>query len=351
MLLAGHRYRGGLFALVFALTTMTAAAIGQTDAASKKEGLQREFNAACEEKDFPRAADIGLKLTALEPKDFVSQYRLAAVYALSGDRTNALKWFKNCADNGYSDIRTAKTDPDFESIRSDEAFQDALEVIRKNRRVAYEEFKVKAAEKEPLVILSPDHDNTTEAPLLIVMHDDGGTAEEFAEIFRDTAQRMGAILIAPRAVYPAEGGGYRWGKRYEGDFVLMRALELTTNRYNTHQRQRVVVGLGEGGTIAMVSAYRHAQEFRGVIAVAPQYDPLFAPPPNPMRSRVPRYYLMVGDKDEALEDCRKYAAEYKAMPLEVKLKVYEGLGHELPKNFTAELQRALTYVRARVRTR
>jgi tetratricopeptide (TPR) repeat protein len=110
MLLTGHRYCGGLLVWGLALTTVAAAAIAQTDAAPKKEDLQREFNIACEKKDYPRAVDLGLKLAALDPKDFMSLYKLAAVYALNGDKANALKWFKSCADNGYTEIRTARID-------------------------------------------------------------------------------------------------------------------------------------------------------------------------------------------------------------------------------------------------
>jgi predicted esterase len=176
------------------------------------------------------------------------------------------------------------------------------------------------------------------------MHDDGGTAEAIAEVFKESAQSIGAILVAPRAVYSAKGGGYRWGKGYEGDHVVMEALAYANSHYNIEPRRRVVAGYSQGGTIAMVSAYRNPYEFQGVIAIAPQYDSLFAPPPNPMRSAVPKYYLMVGAKDEALEDSRKYADEYWAMSLDVELEVHEGLGHEFPENLTAELQKALRFV-------
>lgn len=344
MLLNGHRYWGGLLVWGLALTTVAAAAIAQTGTAPKKEDLQREFNNAYEKKDYPRAVDLGLKLAALDPKDFMSQYKLAAVYALNGDKANALKWFKGCADNGYTEIRTARIDPDFESIRHEEAFQDAIEIIRKNRRVAYEEFKARVAKKEPLVILPPNHDVATAAPLLIVLHDDGGTAEAIAEVFKEPAQSIGAILVAPRAVYSAKGGGYRWGKRYEGNYVVMEALAYANSRHNIEPRRRVLAGFSQGGTIAMVAAYRNSFDFQGVIAIAPQYDSLYAPSPNPMRSPVPKYYLMVGAKDEALEDSRKYADEYRAMSVDVELEVHEGLGHEFPKNLTAELQKALRFV-------
>ena len=333
--------------MLLGLAILAAATAAQTDASSTKEDLQRKFNTACEKKDFASAIEIGLKVAELDPKDSMLQYRLASAYALNGDKTNALKWFKRCTENGYADIQTAKTDPDLEIIRADQAFQDALEVIRENRRVAYEEFKKKAAEMEPLVILPPNHDPAIAAPLLIVIHENGGNAEKIAEVFKEPAQRLRAILVAPRAVYPSPGGGYRWGNRYEGDYLVMQAIEHAASHYNIDRRQRVVAGIGEGGTIALVSAYRHAQEFRGVIAVAPQYDPLYAPPPNPMSSRVPRYRLMVGVDDEALEGCRKYAEEYRAALLEIQLKVYEHAKDRLPENRTPELIKALKYVLSR----
>jgi predicted esterase len=127
----------------------------------------------------------------------------------------------------------------------------------------------------------------------------------------------------------------------------MQAIEHAADHYNIDRRRCVVAGIAEGATIAMVSAYRQAQEFRGVIAVAPQYDSLYAPPPNVMSTPVPRYYLMVGVDDPALEDCRKYAEEYRMESLEVQLKVYEHLKDGFPENRTAELIKALKYVLSR----
>ena len=347
MLSEGQLRCGRLLVLVLGLVVLPVTTVAQTDASTTKVDLQRQFNTAYDQKDYAEAIEIGLKVAALDPKDFMPQYRLAAAYALKGDKANALDWFKRCTENGYADIQTAKADPDFESIRADQAFQNALEVIRKNRRAAYEDFKEKAAELEPLVIVPPNYEHATAAPLLVVMHENGGDAEKVAEVFKEPAQRLGAILIAPRAVYPNQGGGHRWGSRYEGDYMVTQTIEYAANHFNIDRRRRVVIGIAEGGTIALVSAYRHAQEFRGVIAVAPQYDSLYAPPPNIMSTRVPRYVLMVGVDDEALADCRKYVKEYRAASLEIELKVYEHLKDGFPENRTAELVKALKYVLSR----
>ena len=304
-----RRYCAALLWSMVALTTVVAAARGQTEVASPKKDLQRKFNAAYEKAEFPRAVEIGLKLTTLDPKDSLAAYDLARAYARNDDKAKALEWFKRCGDNGFIEIKMALDEPALDTIRSEQIYLDTLEVIRKKRREAYEQFKKDVAKNEPLVIVPPDYDSSSVAPLLVVLHGEGSSAAEWAKIWKESAAKMGAVLVAPQAFRPTDEGGLGWGETYEDAhravYITKQALDYAVGKYDIHPRNRILAGFSQGGAVALTTGYRYPFDVGGVIAIAAPYNPDIARAPSPLRSPTPKYYLMVGDKDEALKDSRK----------------------------------------------
>lgn len=336
--------------LASAFLVLGTATAAQTDIGpAKTPALAHEFDVAFQKGEYARAIEIGLKLAKLKPEDPNWSYNLARAYARKKDKANALKWLEKCATDGFTDLKRAKRDPDLAFIGSDQAYLDACEVIKKNRLAAWDVFKAKVAEKSPLVIVPEDYDESVPAPVLIVLHDRGGNSAEFVKVWREATQKAGVILVAPIAVCELEGGGFSWGESpdaaHEAAHSVMHALTHAIENYNVNPRRYLVGGLGQGASMALMTAYRYAHKIHGVIAVNALYDPSKAPPPNPLRSMPTRYFLMVGGDDkESLKDNRQIVEEYEAEGLEVKLRVYKGIGHEFPRDTTGELGEALEFV-------
>lgn len=81
--------------------------------------------------DYPRALlcyEIAAK--AKENNPYV-WYNMASVYALMGDKKNALDALKRAVNNGFDDALFLQEDSDFESIREDKEYQKLIETIRK----------------------------------------------------------------------------------------------------------------------------------------------------------------------------------------------------------------------------
>ena len=337
--------------LASALLLLAATAVAQTDTTSMKKApaLAHEFDVAFQQKEYGRAIEIGLDLAKLQPNDPRWSYNLARAYARSKDKANALKWLEKCAADGFTDLKRAKRDPALAFIGSERAYLDICAAIKKNRAAAWKAFKTKVAEKKPLVIVPEHYDEEVPPPVLVVLHDRGGNSEEFVKIWQEAAQRAGVILVAPITVCELEGGGFSWGESpdaaHEAAHLVMEAFKYVRENYNVNPRRYLVGGLGQGASMALMVAYRYAHRIHGVIAVNALYDPSEASPPSLLRSIPAKYLLMVGaDDTESLKDNRQIVKEYEAEGVEVKLKVFKGIGHEFPKNTTAELSEALDFV-------
>ena len=81
--------------------------------------------------DYPRALlcyEIAAK--AKENNPYV-WYNMASVYALMGDKKNALDSLKRAVNNGFDDALSLQEDSDFESLRQEKEYQKLIESIPK----------------------------------------------------------------------------------------------------------------------------------------------------------------------------------------------------------------------------
>ncbi len=334
-------------AIVLAALLTNAAVAGPEDSA-KQNDLSQKFDAAYKAGEFEDAIKIGLKLCETSPKDYMFPFNLARVYALQGDKDNALKWFQKAADNGFPEIKLAKTEPDLAILWTNETFKKILDDIRKNRLASWKEFTEALAKNPPLEVVPSSYDPKKSAPLLIVMHGEGRTAEECAKHWKAPAEHLGAIMYLPRATRPAKGGGVGWGntieRSHEADYAIEQALEAAIRKYNIDDKRIAVAGFSEGGVAALVSAYRHMMKIRGAVAVAPAYDKTLIKTASGLRSPAPSFALLVSEEDSRADEVREIEADFTEAGLAVHLDIYGGVKRDYPGNSDQRLARAVRFV-------
>lgn len=189
-------------------------AYAQLDATSKVDAVEARFAEAFEKEDFAEMIVHGVELSRLTPDDPHLDYMLALAYASQDDTENAIKRLNLCATKGYRNIGPSKKWKAFGAMQSDPQFKKALNIIRKTRKKAWEAFRAQAKNPKPLIIVPPNYTGDKIVPMLVVLHRYGGSAEEIAEIFREPAKRIGAILVAPSGPQEAKGGGRSWGNTF-----------------------------------------------------------------------------------------------------------------------------------------
>jgi len=333
---------GVVLTLCLVLFSLLAGAIEAQSSQGEAQRLAEEFNAAYQGKDWPRAIDSGLRLLKAVGRNPRHAYNLACVFALNGDRDDALLWLQAAAEFGFAEPDLLATDTDFESLRGEERFAATLERVRRNRTEADERFQRLAQDSEPLVVLPGKREPKKPVPLLIVLHGFGDSSDRFVEGYRDTARWLGAILVAPRSVVPV-GQGFEWGTVDQADRLVMGTLEDVLERYNIDRSRILLSGFSQGGFMAYQLAARHPDVFQGVVPIAGRYRPEVAE--LLAKAEVtPRFYLMVGSEDGAVEANRQGYRELEAAGVSVRLKVYPNLGHNFPPDHERELLRALKFV-------
>lgn len=326
--------------LVFALLTTAAPA---QRVSGELDRLNKEWKKAYDNHNFEKAIEVGLDLAQRKPGDPQPAYNLACSYAQHGNYEKAVEWLGTAADRGFFYVSTVLRDEDLDEIRELPGFGVAVEKIRKNNAAELEKFKAGADKAKVITIAPPALDKNKPAPLIVALHGYGSDANDISKTWTDAAARIGAVLIAPQALQPA-GHGFSWGVVEQGEFLVLRAMEKARAEFNIDPKRIVVTGFSQGGGMCYTLALRHPQLFAGVIPVAGFYEHRVDPIPSAAGAKLPRFFIMVGEKDDAVEINRDAARRLEAIGTPAQLRVYPGLGHRFPPDREKEMDAALRFV-------
>jgi len=328
---------------LLAVLGIGASAAGQALAPDEPQVIWRRWWSAYNRADYVSAVEISHQLLAIEPHSPIHEYNLACVLALQGRREDAFRWVREAAGHGFSNDELFRNDADLQSLRGDARFQELLALVVENRKRLGVRFDPRLIGK-PLIIAPPPDEDEAPYPVVIALHGYGGTAEAFADVWRDIVTRRRVLLVLPRALEPARGGGFSWGTVDSAEMIVEEALAHAAQRYRVDAERVVLAGFSQGGFMAYNVGMRLADRLRGVVPVAGRYDPALASPPDVPTGRMPRFVLIVGSEDYTLAANRKAAAELAAAGLHAKLEVIDGLGHALPPRPADVLSAALDFI-------
>ena len=327
--------------MVAVCLALAAATLGADDAA-EADRLRERFAEAYRAHDWARAITVGLEIERLTPDRSAHQYNLACVFALSGDDEAALEWLERATRTGFSRVGLLATDPDLDAVRGSDGFERVAVAVQRNFDSVRAEIERRFLTTPPVLFLPPDHEPSKPAPVLIALHGFGDRANGTPTQWRRLAAKRGVVLVLPQGVRRA-GPGYSWHSADEADTILGLTLDWLDERVAVDREHLVLSGFSQGGFMAMALGARHPELFAGVIPVAGGYIPeIDAPQPASGRGE-PRFYFMVGSKDDAASQNRLAAADFTAAGYEVELRVLPGVGHVFPRETSRELRKALAF--------
>jgi|GEM_PF-3298656 len=320
----------------------------------KLSEIESAFAEAFDSQNYAQMVKAGLPLAERLPGDTHLQFLLSQAYVNLDDHENALKWLTKCAEGGYRNIGPSKKWKDFKALEKDPKYEQAMALIRESRTKGWEAFTQAIKAKKPLVVLPPKHDSETSMPILLVLHRRGGTPEEIAEVFKPVAARIGAVLVAPRSIHKAAEGGWTWGTehgwRYQRESVheavatVLTAAEGVVKEYPINHEKFLVAGFSQGADVALWVTAHQSILVSGVLAIAPRDYELFERYRGSIRPMAPKFYLLVGSKDERLADVLQIEDQVRGANMPVTVNVLDGLGHEIPKDPNDVLMKAMNYL-------
>lgn len=312
--------------------------------AASFESVHRQFLQAHQAQHWDEAIKFALRLDELRPDSAPVQYNIACSWARQGDHDMALSWLEKAAENGFTDAKAAESDADLITLHSLPGWPVVMRAITDNQaRRRTRISKVFAAVQPPPLALPDGWDGVTPVPLIIALHGYGGRAVNFPKLWRHSAARKGAIVVAPWGHSPIYKGS-SWTDLFEAETIVGLTIDWVAERYPIDRQRIVLSGFSQGGYMAYAIAVRRPELFAGVIPMGSGYTRSFDKPPQAGKHR-PRYYFMVGVYDQSVGQNRRAAADFEAAGYEVDLRIYPESGHSFPTvNNKHELIKALSFV-------
>ena len=316
--------------------------IGSENPPETRRHLVENFNNAYQGGHYIDAIRWGLELDRSRPNQPVQQYNLACVYALAGNTRTAIGWLRRSIDNGFRLPDLIENDLDLESIRSDPQWTKILLAVRANAQKYDSMVRRAFVQDPPLIVLPSGHDSKTAAPLIIALHGFGGRPDGYPALWRPAAQKVGAILATPRGLQRL-GNAFFWGDLDGARRIVDLTKEYVQASHTIDEENIILTGFSQGGSMAMAIGIQNPEAFAGIIPMAGAYRPETDGPP-PAAPTSPKFFFMVGSQDEAKEQCRLAAEDFKDAGYTVDLRIYPGVGHTFPRFTNRELGKALKFI-------
>ncbi len=323
---------------------------GQSADDDERHSLATDFAQAYRDRDWSRAIQVGRELVEIAPKNDIHAYNLACVYALNGDIDSAGTWLAKAAERGFRHLKRFETDADLVGVRKNTAYATALALVKANQEKAFARLDKKFLKHPPLVVLPSGYDKNVASPLVIALHGYGCRADMMTREWKGMADRIGAILVAPQGVYKVKGGsGYSWFgpgtvDYDEADHLVRLTLDLVMKEYEIDKNRLILTGFSQGGYVAYVVSARQPYLFPAVIPMGAGYVAAIDAPERATGSSRPRYYFMIGEHDQSVDQIHDAVEAFKRAGYAVKKRIYPGVGHAFPKNMVQEIHDALDFV-------
>lgn len=314
--------------LTFAGGSVSAAA--GRPAAKSIEILVRDLGRAAAKHEWASAVAAAQALTAARPDSALDAYNLACMLSRAGRGDEAVVALSRSAELGFSFTATLLRDEDLDAIRALPGFAGAFARVRANNAAALELAKPRLA-SAPLLTFAPKSDPAERPqaapPLIVALHGYGGTPEPLAELYRPSANRLGAVLIVPQG-QEVVGRGFGWGIVEQAEYLVEQAVARTAAERPIGPV--VLTGFSQGAGVALTMAARRPERYAGVVAVAGFFEERLAPLPGRLPATFPRWFFMNGELDEAAANNRRAAQRLEKSGAAVRVRLYPGLGHGFP---------------------
>jgi phospholipase/carboxylesterase len=238
--------------------------------------------------DYRQAARYYLLLARYDAYDIVSIYDLACCYGLMGETKLAAKYLERAVKAGYNDIEHIKSDADFNKVRGQKPFDDAMNNIARLIQTKQESLGKTLlingkAIFEARIKFPKNYDPEKSYPLVIGLHGRGGNADSFITLW-DSFFEPDFIYVALQGAYPVITGaeiGYSWtlgASDYSGvpdDDILMAVEYIAQTAGGIAKSYKIsetyLMGFSQGATFAYLTGINFPDRFKGIFCFSGRF--------------------------------------------------------------------------------
>lgn len=267
-----------------------------------------------------RKGDYGVAMRAfrfcsrLYPKRPSPYYNCACVRALEGKKGEALAYLEESLDRGFKALAQLERDEDLASLRADPRYKALVARQRERVLAGLKALHLPAGRKRG-------------GTLVVFLHGDGQSPEDYVELFADRPDGVGFLLP-----YGGERRGRGWSFGAAAETRVLALIERRLKAGGYDAERVALAGFSIGAYRALNIALQNPKRLRGAIALSPFYDgrrmgPLLAAAAR----RGQRYFLTVGRSDSLRDTVRSGRDALVAAGVPVVFRRFDG-GHRLPDN-------------------
>lgn len=300
---------------------------------SRFEAAIAKAHEAEESKNWESAVAAYTRVLELVPHEITSLFARARANAQLGRMDDALKDLAEAVDNGWNDVEPLLKNEALAPLRDDPRFKAIVEDARK-------------ADAERLAIYVPSNvDCKQPRPLIVAFHGRGENQRYFLNTWKAAAERLGAIVVAPRGVRP---GGNKLTNVWEqpraargNDIDLAACRKITDEaiaaaraKCKIDEKQIVLAGYSQGGAVALALLADEPARYAGAFVAASLYkSPGLDAWRQAQKQHGLRVYLLCGEVDPLAPHSREAADDIRKAGGLALLIVEPGVGHEPPENY------------------
>ena len=218
---------------------------------------------------------------------------------------------------------------------------DPIDLLRINARpgtsagpIAAGLHTLDVAPREALLYVPTLYDPSTPAPIVLMLHGAGGTAQSAINLFQNLSDSTGLLLVAAKSLDPTWDG---INSHYDSDIPLLnRALELAFAMCNVDPARVGIEGFSDGASYALQIGRANGDLFKRVVSFSAGLL-LFT-----TGIQRPKFFVAHGAQDEIINVLtgRSIAAQL-AQAYEVSYHEFTG-GHSVPASVAADAVTFLT---------
>jgi phospholipase/carboxylesterase len=310
------------------------------------KGKALEAYQAAEYEDAARYYLVALRHDIM---DGMSTYNLACCYGLLGRADLAAIYVERAYRRGFEDIGHIKQDTDFDRVRDDQAFKDAIAHIEElqAQKPQPQGFNIYTRFEKYIrcrVRLPDNYDPAKAYPLVLGLHGLGASPESFINLWNRFGDDPQFIYASPEAPYPFVPGdkmGYSWQEWMPEDKAASDGARTLAEEYvvnvisELRECYRIgdvwLMGFSQGGMMTYCVGLKHPKLFKGIMPFGGWLDSEWIGEDAIEAAKGLPVFIGHGSKDPVVDPKRAEEAEelLKQHGFDVTLLKFDGV-HEVP---------------------
>jgi len=223
-------------------------------------------------------------------------YGLAVCYAALGRPGLGCEWLEKAVDAGYWNMTAIEKDPALAKIRKMKRYQDAHERMR--------EMVSKARAANPAVTRFGMKIGSTKAVMLLV-HADGGSAEEMLEMVSGEAAGFGIACAAIEGPILVGKHIRMWGDREDTMRRISSGAQIAIREFKGKGLPLFICGHLEGGGYVLHYLLQRPHDLQGGMAINPSVDEYLLSMAEAGVAAPPAAIVEIGPQDKEIHNLRR----------------------------------------------